>query len=149
VGNLVVVDSNVIVAALVTVHEHHAASLALLNTEPPLDLAVSAHSYAETFNTLTRRNQYSPFQWTSAEAWAALESIAGNTLLIGLTPAQNFAAVRDFATAGHIGPRIYDWLIARAAATAGAKVLVTWNIGHFRGLIDGIDVQTPEMMVDD
>jgi predicted nucleic acid-binding protein len=60
-----------------------------------------------------------------------------------LIPAQTFAAVRDFAAAGHIGARIYDHLIACAAQKAGARVLVTWNAGHFRGLVEGLDVRTP------
>lgn len=142
---LILIDTNVIVAALAEAHEHHAPSLALFDAG--LDLAVAAHCYAEAFTTLTRRGDHAPFRWPANEAWAALESVAAVTSLVGLTPAQGFAAVRDFAAAGHIGARIYDHLIARAAQAAGAALLVTWNVGHFQGLVaDAIDVQTPTML---
>lgn len=143
---LVLVDTNVIVAALAEAHEHHEASLALFVAEPSLKMAVPAHCYAEAFTTLTRRGDHAPFKWPPGEAWAALESVAAVTRLVGLTPAQSFEAVRDFAAAGHIGARIYDHLIARATQAAGAEILATWNVGHFRGLVEGIEVRTPVEM---
>lgn len=146
-GRLVLVDTNVIVAALAEAHEHHAPSLAIFATGSGVTIAVAAHSYAEAFTTLTRRGEHAPFRWAPGEAWAALESVAAATRLVGLTPAQSFAAVRDFAGAGHIGARVYDHLIARAAQAAGAQILVTWNVAHFRGLIDGLDVRTPTAML--
>lgn len=144
---LVLIDTNVIVAALAESHAHHEASHALLNTVPPQTFAVAAHCYAEAFTTLTRRSEHSPFKWPPGEAWAALESIAAITRLVGLTPAQSFEAVRDFAAAGHVGARVYDHLIARSAQAAGAALLVTWNVSHFRGLVDGLEVQTPKAML--
>ena len=144
---LVLIDTNVIVAAVAEAHEHHAPSLELFSIEPPIKLAVAAHCYAEAFTTLTRRGDHAPFRWPPAEAWAALESVAAVTRLVGLTPAQSFDAVRDFAAAGHIGARIYDHLIARAALAAGAEVLVTWNVSHFRGLVEGVDILTPAEMI--
>lgn len=145
--DLVLVDTNVIVAALAEAHEHHVPSLALFGADPPLAIAVAAHCYAEAFTTLTRRGAPAPFGWPPGEAWAALESVATITRLVGLTPAQSFEAVRQFAAAGHIGARVYDYLIARAAQAAGAKILMTWNIGHFVGLIDGVDARTPMEML--
>lgn len=139
---LILVDTNVIVAALAQAHEHHAPSLALFGAG--LDLAVAAHCHAEAFTTLTRRGDHAPFRWPAHEAWAALESVAAVTRLVGLTPAQSFAATRDFAAAGHIGARIYDHLIASAAQAAGAAMLVTWNVEHFQGLVaDPMIVRTP------
>lgn len=144
---LILIDTNVIVAAVAEAHEHHTPSLALFSAEPPLRLAVAAHCYAEAFTTLTRRGDHAPFRWPAAEAWAVLESVAAATRLVGLSPAQSFDAVRDFAGAGNIGARIYDHLIARAAQVAGAEVLVTWNVGHFRGLLEGVDILTPAEMI--
>lgn len=143
---LILIDTNVIVAALVEDHLHHAPSLALLSADPPFTIAVAAHSYAEAFTTLTRQGAHAPFQWPPGEAWAALESVAAVTRLVGLTPAQTFDAVRDFAAVGQIGARVYDHLIARAAQAAGAAMLVTWNVAHFRDLIEGLDVRTPAAM---
>ncbi len=110
------------------------------------ELAVAAHSYAEAFCTLTRRSRGAPFHWAADEAVSALESVAARARLVGLTPATSLAAVREFAASGGIGARIYDYMIARAAQAAGAEMLVTWNVGHFRGLIDGLDVRTPDLL---
>lgn len=140
---LIVVDTNVIVASRVEGHVHHASSLALFTANPPLNIAVPAHCYAEAFTTLTRRGPRAPFQWPAEEAWPALESMANVSQLIGLSPAQGFAAVREYAAMGNIGARIYDYLIAKTALSAGANVLVTWNVGHFEGLVKGLEVQTP------
>jgi predicted nucleic acid-binding protein len=144
---LLLVDTNVIVAAVAEAHAHHAPSLALFAEDPPYTLAVAAHCYAEAFTTLTRRGEHAPFHWPPGEAWAALESVAAATRLAGLSPAQTLEAVRDFAAAGHVGARVYDHLIAHAAQKAGAKVLVTWNVGHFRNAIAGLEVWTPTMVL--
>lgn len=140
---LVLIDTNVIVAALAEAHEHHAASLALFAQKPTLSIAVAAHSYAEAFSTLTRLGTASPFRWPPDEAWAALESLAAASRLVGLTPAQSIDAVRDFAAAGHIGARVYNHLIIRAAQAAGVRLLVTWNVGHFRSLAKSLEIRTP------
>lgn len=142
-ARLIAIDTNVIVAALAEAHDHHAPSLALFSA-PGCTLAVAAHCYAEAFATLTRRGDHAPFHWPADEAWAALESVAAASRLIGLSPAQGFDAVREFAAAGHIGARLYDHLIACAAVVAGAEMLVTWNIGHFRSLNPGIALHTPQ-----
>ncbi len=42
------------VAILAEAHEHHTASLALLADPTRARFAVSAHSYAEAYSTLTR-----------------------------------------------------------------------------------------------
>lgn len=142
-GRLIAIDTNVIVAALAEAHEHHAPSLALFSA-PGCTLVVAAHCYAEAFSTLTRQGDYAPFRWPAQEAWAALESVAAISRLVGLSPAQGFAAVREFAAAGLIGARLYDHLIACAAVAAGADMLVTWNIGHFRSLNPAIALHTPQ-----
>lgn len=136
------VDSNVIIAALVEAHEHHAPSLALFAEGMPR-LAVSAHSHAETYATLTRRGDHARFRFTAEEAWSALESVAAVTDLIGLTPAQGFAAIGAFARQGGIGARLYDRLIGEAALAHGLPAIVTWNTGHMRGLFPALTVVTP------
>lgn len=143
---LILVDTSVIVAAVAAAHDNHGPSLALF-AAPARRLAVAAHCYAEAFATLTRRGDHAPFRWPGEEAWAALESVAAVTSLVGLSPAQSFAAVRDFAAAGHIGARLYDHLIARAALAAGADLLVTWNVSHFRSMAPTLTVHTPETLL--
>jgi predicted nucleic acid-binding protein len=137
------VDSNVIIAALAGDHEHHISSADLFDAGHGHALGIAAHSYAETYSTLTRRGTHAPFRFTAAEAWAALESVRTVTQLIGLTPAQTFDTVRSYAADGGIGPRLYDRMIGETAVVHGIPAIVTWNIGHMRGLFPTLDVQTP------
>lgn len=137
-------DSNVVVAALAEEHQHHAPSLAILQTAAAEALAVAAHSYAEAFVTLTRRGERRTFHRTPDQAWAALESVAAVTRLVGLTPSQTFDAVRAYAAAGGVGARVYDHLIGQAAVIAGAPTIVTWNTGRLRSLFPALRVVTPE-----
>ncbi|MGH7154253.1 MAG: type II toxin-antitoxin system VapC family toxin [Acetobacteraceae bacterium] len=136
-------DSNVIIAILTEAHEHHAASLALLTRRPPLVCAVSAHSIAESYATLTRASDRSLFRFTSAEAWAALQSLRAVALLVGLTPSQTFDAIGAYAANGGVGPRLYDALIGQAAVAHGIPAIVTWNIRHMAGLFPELLVATP------
>ena len=135
-------DSNVIIAAVAEAHEHHRDSLAVFSGGKS-ELAVGGHSYAEAFCTLTRRGDHAPFKFTPDEAWGALESIRAATVLVGLTPAQVFDTARQYARSGGIGARIYDKLIGEAALVHNIPVLVTWNVGHMRGLFPSLTIRTP------
>lgn len=136
------IDSNVIIAALAGDHEHHASSADLFDDGRHV-LGVAAHSYVEAYSTLTRRGTHALFRFTAEEAWAALESVRAVTQLIGLTPAQTFDTVRSYAADGGLGPRLYDRMIGETAVAHGIPAIVTWNIGHMRGLFPTLDVRTP------
>lgn len=137
-------DSNVLIAVVAEAHEHHAASLGLLIDSGGDEFAVAAHSYAEAFATLTRRGERAPFGVPPDEAWAALASVRAVTALVGLTAAQSFDAIRTYAQSGGTGARLYDKLIGEAAIVYGIPVLITWNIGHMRGLFPKLAVCTPK-----
>ncbi len=138
------IDSNVLIAMLAEAHEHHGPSLGLLIDGQDAQFAVAAHSYAEAYNTLTRRGEGAPFQFTAEEAWAALESVRSATSLIGLTAPQTFDAIRNYAQAGGIGARLYDRLIGEAAVTHAIPQIVTWNVGHMRSLFPKLTIATPK-----
>jgi predicted nucleic acid-binding protein len=137
-------DSNVLVAMLAEAHQHHQASLALVLSDPRSGFAVCAHSYAEVYSVLTRPGERAPFRFTAKEAWAALESVRAITALIGLTPAQTFDAIRSYAQTGGVGARLYDRLIGETAVVHDIRTIVTWNVGHMRGLFPSLGVVTPE-----
>lgn len=136
-------DSNVLIAMLVEAHEHHQSSLALLTREGGMQFAVAAHSYAEVYSTLTRSGERALFRFSPDEAWAALESVRAVTALLGLTAAQTFDAIRSYSQADGIGARLYDRLIGETALVHGLPAIVTWNLGHMRGLFPGLNVVTP------
>ncbi len=137
------IDSNVLIAILAEAHEHHRPSLGLLIDGHDAQFAVAAHSYAEAYNTLTRRGERAPFHFSPEEAWAALESVRAVTSLIGLTASQTFDAIRSYAQGGGIGARLYDRLIGEAAITHAIPQIVTWNVGHMRDLFPKLTITTP------
>jgi len=137
-------DSTVLIAALAEAHEHHSPSLDLLLREKRPVLAIAAHSYAEAYSTLTRHGERGPFRFSSAEAWAALESVRAITMLVGLSAAQTFDAVRTFARDGGIGGRLYDRLIGESARVHDIPIIITWNIKHMRSLFPTLAVLTPK-----
>lgn len=136
-------DSNVIVAALADMHHHHDVSFRLLTVETRGRFAIAAHSYAEAYSTLTRRSGPSPFRAPPDDTWRALESVARVTALVGLTPGQTLDAIRTYAAAGGVGPRLYDLLIGQAAVHHGIPRIVTWNVAHMRGLFPTLQVVDP------
>ena len=140
---LALLDSNVVLASVVETHQHHAPSNALFGDFPAQSFAVAAHSYSEVYANLTRKAPTSPFHWQAEEAIAALESVAARCALVGLTHAQTFDAIREFASEGGIGPRLYDKLIGQSAVLNGLDAIITWNLGHMRSLFPSLDVQDP------
>lgn len=136
------VDSNVVIAAIASAHPHHVPSALLL--QQPAGLAMAGHSYAEVFVQLTRQGPSAPVRMTADEAWAAIQALTMGVATVGLTPSQTLESVREYASMGGIGARLYDWLIGRTAVEAGIKVIVTWNVRHMHGLFPDLDVMTPD-----
>lgn len=136
-------DSNVLIAMMVIEHPHHASSANVLNGARKTRHAVAAHSYAEAYNILTRQGERAPYRFAPEDAWAALESLRAVTDLVGLTPARTFDAIGSYARGGGIGPRLYDRLIGEVAITHGIATIITWNIGHMRGLFPSLTITTP------
>ncbi|WP_243453938.1 PIN domain-containing protein [Sandaracinobacteroides saxicola] len=140
---LALLDSNVIVASVAAMHEDHAASVALFERYPANSFAVAAHSYAETYVTLTKRGTRAPFGWDAQDAWAALEAVAAATRLVGLSAAGGLDGVRLYAGQGNVGARLHDWLIGQSAVLARIPAIVTWNAGPMAALFPGLRVETP------
>lgn len=136
-------DSNVVIASVAEAHEHHEPSNALFRTFPAHSFGVAAHSYSEAYSILTRRSSNASFRWPAGDAIAALESVAARCLLVGLTHAQTFDAIRNFAADSGVGPRLYDKLIGEAAVMNGLRTIVTWNSGHMEGLFPSMEVLDP------
>ena len=136
-------DSNVVIAALAEEHDHHGPSAALFADGLARRYAIAAHSFAEVFVTLTRRGPRAAFGWSAVQAAAMLESVAASTQMVGLSPAQTFDAIRRYAGASGVGPRLYDHLIGMAAVQYGIPRIVTWNLRHMRDLFPALDVVDP------
>lgn len=137
-------DSNVLIASLVDTHPHNEPSTRLLLDSDPATIVFAAHTLAETWSILTRRNM--PFRLSGAEAWTQLEAVTSRFAVVALTATQSLDAIRRFSALG-TGPRLYDYLIGATGEAHGADTIVTWNTRDFDGLFPALRIITPEGLV--
>lgn len=136
-------DTNVILASVHDQHINHETSSRLFIDYPARHFAVAAHSLAEAYSQLTRLGVSAAFRWKPAAASDALEAVVAHVQLIGLTAAETFDAVRDYARGGGVGPRTYDRLIGEIAVRHAIPTIVSWNIRHMRSLFPELIVVPP------
>lgn len=109
-------DTSVIVPSIVQWHELHAQAASLVRTVD----RVPAHALVEAFSVLTRLPM--PLALAPTQATEALQR-SFPELPLTLSPQGCIAAIRRLAEAGLGGGRIYDAIVAAAAAEAGARLL--------------------------
>ena len=133
----ILLDTSVLVPAMVAAHEHHAQALPWMERAVAGEyrLVVAAHSLAECFATLTRL----PHGMASSPAQATAV-ITGNIMrrakaLIAALAADDYRDVlEDLGVRGIAGGIVYDALIVRAARQHRARI-VTFNHRHFVRLV--------------
>ncbi|MFZ0318675.1 MAG: PIN domain-containing protein [Candidatus Sulfotelmatobacter sp.] len=122
-------DTNVLVAALLPDHPHHARSFPLFAAATRKHAACAAHSLAEAYSTFTR---YPGKERMSAEAASLMiQGIEQRFTLVWLDGDEYSAAIRRMAQLGIVGGAVYDGLVAACALKSGAEHLYTWNVRHF------------------
>ncbi len=99
------------------------------------------HTLAEVFSTLTGGRL--GYRYLPNDAAAMIEELTAGMNFVELDKKETLSALGKAEAAGVRGGRVHDWLHARAATKAGAKVLLTDNISDFSGLEDGFQIQTP------
>lgn len=129
----VLLDTSVLVAAMVRAHPRNAAARPWLARAiaGEIGLVLAAHSLAELHATLTAL----PLKpRISAETAARLrdENLPATTEIVALEVEDYRVVLRRMAQLGLAGGIVYDGLIARAAEIAGVDRLVTLNESHFR-----------------
>lgn len=137
---MILLDSNVLIGLLFEAHPHYGESRALVDALPKQSALVAAHSLAETYSTITRPNR--PYRLPGGAAWAIIDNLAEDFLIVVLDTAQHLDAIRRFSRLG-TGPRLYDYLIGATAEAHGADTIVTWNTRDFDGLFPGLRIVTP------
>lgn len=126
-GSIVLLDSSVLVAALVEDESHHEASLRLLARK---SACIWSHALAETFSTLTGGKlglRVPP----ALAAELVRTSLAPRLKSIELSSREMLAVLDKTADPGVRGGALYDFLHLAAARKAGASVLYTLNVRHF------------------
>ena len=129
----VLLDTSVLVPALVPAHDHHARCLPWLSRSASGDVRafVASHSLMELYAVLTAlplRPRISP----NVAARLIDESVVRHSRLVGLEPTEVAELVDDAAGWGLTGGVVHDALIARVARKARVDLLVTLNVSDFR-----------------
>jgi predicted nucleic acid-binding protein len=126
-------DTSVLVAALVQPHPEHLRALPWLTKakSKSTELVISSHTIAELYavlSTLPVSPRISP-----GLAWRLIrESIEPLFSIVSLTSSEYFATVKHLSEMGLSGGAVYDALIVRAAQKSGADRIVTFNMNDFK-----------------
>lgn len=126
-------DTSVLVAALVATHARHAQAFPWLRRAHAgeFQLVVATHSLAELYSVLTTlpaRPRISP-----ADALTLIEqNVERHAHFVSLSEADYLAALRDLTARSLAGGTVFDALLVRAARKAAVDRLVTLNPADFR-----------------
>lgn len=129
----VLLDTSILVAAVVQAHPMHERALPWLarGLRGELQLFVASHTLAEMYAVLTTlpvKPRISP-----GTAWRlVLENVAGPARVIALAAVDYRATIKQLAGEGLTGGVVYDALIARAAQKGRVDRLVTLNANDFQ-----------------
>lgn len=127
-------DTTVLVAACVQGHPQHSRAAAVLTVAGKQAAGyLSAHGLAELYSVLTRAPFTPPVY--PAEAWQMIEhNVLSRCQLVALEASELAELVRDCASQGWVGGRVYDAIHVRCALKIACDRLYTLNLKHFQEL---------------
>jgi predicted nucleic acid-binding protein len=127
---VIFLDTSVLIATAQVSHEHHAPSRGLWNQCARDVSAVSTHTIAELYDTLTSMPR--ALRLTPRDTVLAVETFLKRLTPITLSADEYIATLERTAKLGHTGGMIYDALHMASARKIGAEQIYTWNIRHFQ-----------------
>lgn len=138
-------DTSVIVAALLTWHEHHrpaAAALAVL-LEGTGRIILPLQALVEAYSVMTRLPP--PHRLNPRDAMELLErSLRVRSDVFGLDGEEGWHCLGDLVRSSIAGGTSYDGLILACARKGGAARILTLNPAHFERVgMEGIEVVVP------
>ncbi len=129
----ILLDTSVVVAALLPGHESHQAAVPWLSRAKSgaFQFIFSAHSLAELYAVLTRIPVSPPI---SPETAGKLihENIVSAASLVAIRADEYLSVLKEMIEEGLTGGAVYDAVIVAAAKRAEVDLLVTLNTGHFQ-----------------
>ena len=128
-------DTNVLVAACLADHEHHARALPLMQKihEGKTDGFVSAHSILETYAILTRLPRLPRISTMQASTLVA-DNIVKHFSVVALTGKEYSELSLKLGQNNIVGGRAYDMLHLACAEKCGADRIYTFNVRDFAQL---------------
>ena len=140
----IAVDTSVVIAALLSWHEHHEAAAVALEAAlaDPAGAVVPLPTLLEAYAVMTRLP--SPHRLRPGDAAEILHSsLADRVRLATLGDADGWPMLKSLADAGVAGGRTYDAHIAACARAAAAGRLVTLNVRDFAAVAPDLDLVDP------
>ena len=131
----VFLDTSVLVAAVVTKHEHHARAFPILDRVQTgkNEGFVSAHGLAEMYSVLTKLPP--PFRHTPEQALLSIEeNVVKHFKITSLAASDYTVLIREAALSGIQGGTIYDAVLLKGASKSGAEKIWTLNLKHFQSV---------------
>jgi predicted nucleic acid-binding protein len=125
-------DTNVLIASIVQLHESHTRAFPLLaRVQDGADEGfVAAHSLVEVYAILTRFP--APLRHSPEQALLSLEeNVLKHFKILSLTGADYTALLREAAAAGIQGGTIYDAVLVKTAGKTALDRIYTLNLKHF------------------
>lgn len=127
---MIFLDTSVLVAIAQVDHVHHVPSRELWNECAGKELAVSAHTLAEFYSSVT--SMPPGIRLSGRDAILALEMFLRRIVPIALSSNEYMESLKSCAALGLTGGTIYDALHIACARKSSAEWIYTWNLRHFR-----------------
>ena len=129
----ILLDTSVLVAAMVEAHPAHEQGKAWFNrvTSGTDKGLVAAHSIAELYSILTTLPVHPPISASDAQQLIQ-QNVAEKLEIVSLSSEDYFQVINQLAEIGIVGGATYDALILRAAENAKVDLVVTLNEKDFR-----------------
>jgi len=129
----ILLDTSVLVAAMVEAHPAHEQSLAWLKrvTSGTDKGLVAAHSLAELYAVLTTLPVHPPISPLDAQRLIK-HNVTERLEIVCLSDQDYIQIIEHLAALGIVGGAAYDALILRAAANAKVDLVVTFNAKDFQ-----------------
>jgi predicted nucleic acid-binding protein len=140
-------DTSVIIAGLLSWHEHHPSASAelslLLDSEAEVVLPLQA--LLEAYAVMTRLPP--PHRLSPPDAWELLEgTLQERSRVVGLDGEEGWDCLLELNQQMIAGGTSYDGVIMACARKGGAIRILTLNQSHFERLTDGsVEIQVPRV----
>lgn len=128
----VLMDTSVLVSAMLPDHMHHSLSQPWLAQAKAgaLEAVISAHSLAELYAVLTRLPRTPRI--SPAEALQMIAENFASRTVVALSADDYLKLIEELARSGVAGGAVFDAVIAKAAELANVDFLLTLNVSHFQ-----------------
>lgn len=127
---MIFLDTSVLIATAQVSHERHAPSRDLWSRCMAQQAAISTHTIAEVYSTLTAMPP--PLRLAPRNAVLAIETFLKRVTPVTLSAEEYMETLRRTAGLGHSSGMVYDALHLACARKVNAERIYTWNEKHFQ-----------------